>query len=280
MFDFAEEWRRQFKVRRAPDGAAEWDRRAREESTKFGPSAYSQEFLDRAGLLPGETIFDMGCGAGALAIPAAARGHAVLACDFSPAMLARLEAGIPADQRGLIRTQRLSWEDDWSAAGVAPRSFDVACASRSIITPDLADSLAKLSTVARRRACVTVTAGSSPRAFGQLFSDLGLAGRGHQDAAFVFGVLTQQGYEPQVGFIRSERHDRFATRAQAFDAYARMLDFTAEPLTSAARRTALADLEGWLDAHLVSQPAEGQGTDGVRVDVPRRFSWAFISWEV
>lgn len=297
MLDFGEEWRRQAQIRRKPDDAAHWDRRARDEVTKFGPSDYSEEFLDRARLLPGETLFDMGCGAGTLAIPAARRGHGVLACDFSPVMLQRLRAGIPDGLDLLIKTKLLSWDDDWEAAGVLPCSADVACASRSIITADLQDSLRKLSGVARRKACVTVTAGMSPRVFPALFRDLGLQGIGHQDASFVFGVLCQDGYQPEVSFIRSERYDRFASAEEAFATYARMFDFAVDPPQGGKRAHLENDLRAWLEMHL-AEDAAGEGAEGeirvwsrqdagdvaqalpYRVDVPREFAWAFISWDV
>lgn len=45
-------------------------------------------------LEPGESVLDMGCGAGSIAIPLAQAGHPVIAADFSPAMLGTLDAGI------------------------------------------------------------------------------------------------------------------------------------------------------------------------------------------
>lgn len=297
MFDFGEEWRQLAKLRRRPDSVDHWDKRARDEVAKFAPSEYSDKFLDRAGLQPGESLFDMGCGAGTLAIPAALRGHRVLACDFSAVMLERLRAGAPADCADRIETKQLAWADDWEAAGVVPRSYDVACASRSIITDDLEDSLHKLTGVARRRACVTVTAGMSPRVFPALFADLGLEGRGHQDAAFVFGVLSSAGYEPAVSFIHSTRYDRFASFDEAYRTYCKMLEFAIEPPEGAARVQAQAGVRAWLQQHLQRDEGRGASADEIRawtrqdaqgvahvlpyrVDVPRRFSWAFIAWDV
>lgn len=296
MFDFGEEWRRQAKVRRRPDSVAHWDKRGRDEVSKFAPSAYSDDFLERAQLREGESLFDMGCGAGTLAIPAASRGHAVLACDFSPVMLERLRQGTPDACAALIKTRQLAWEDDWRAAGIQPRSYDVACASRSIITDDLEDSLRKLTTVARRRVCVTVTAGSSPRVFPALFDALGLEGRGHQDAAFVFGILSSAGFEPQVNFMHSTRYDRFASPEEAQRAYCRMLDFALEPPEGAARVRAENGIHTWLLHHLRRVDGDGASADEIRawtredadgvarllpyrVDVPRCFSWAFIAWD-
>lgn len=274
MVDFGELWRGQARERRAADDARAWDKRAREAPGKYGPSAYSEEFLRLAGLRPGESVLDMGCGAGALAIPCAERGHRVLAADFSPVMLERCQAGVPADVAGLVETRLLAWDDDWEAAGLAPRSFDVAFASRSIATDDMEAALVKLSGVARRKCCITLVAGTSPRVSDALFRDLGLSCAGHQDAAFAFGILCQLGFRPEVRFISSERADRFATREEARVAYAGMLRF-ADGLPEGEGLACLeAKAREWVDAHLA--PAG----EGFAIDIPRRFSWAFISWNV
>lgn len=275
MVDFGELWRRESAIRRPPDDASAWDERARDAVTKYGPGEYSEEFLRRAALLPGETVLDMGCGAGALAVPCAQRGHDVLAADFSPVMLARCAAAVPPDAPGTVDTKLLAWDDDWDAVGIAPRSFDVALASRSIATADMKAAIAKLSRTARRKVCVTVVSGLSPRVSRPLFGDLGLTCRGHQDAAFVFAIACQLGFEPEVSFIRSERTDRFSTREAALADYVKMLRFAEEFSGTDVPPEAAADVGEWLDAHLVPE------VDGAfRVDAPRVFRWAFLSWEV
>ncbi|MDO4400281.1 MAG: methyltransferase domain-containing protein [Coriobacteriia bacterium] len=284
MADFGELWRQEARTRRAPDGAAAWDERARDFVSKYGPSGYSEEFLRLAGLQPGETVFDMGCGAGALAIPCAERGHAVLAADFSPKMLERCRDGVPGDAPGAVQTKLLAWDDDWEAAGLRPKSFDVAFASRSIATPDMEAAIKKLSRIARRKVCVTLVAGKSPRVSQSFFDDMGLRCVGHQDAAFAFGIATQLGYQPSVEFIRSTRADSFESRDQAYRAYQDMIRFAddapqGEELAACQQRA-----REWVDAHLQEDPMELAGVQEVgrglpyTIDVPRTFAWAFISW--
>lgn len=291
MVDFGELWRQEARNRRAPDDAAAWDERARDAVSKYGPSDYSREFLRLAGLLPGETVFDMGCGAGALAIPCALAGHDVLAADFSPVMLERCMAGVPADAPGTVETRLLAWDDDWDAAGLAPGSYDVACASRSIATADMEAAIAKLSRVAKRKVCVTLATGRSPRVSDAFLADLGLSCTGHPDAAFAFGIAVQMGYKPEVRFIDSVRADRFATPQEAHAAYCDMLRFADGPLEAEALERARSDARAWVDAHLKPAcevpPATGVPaiTEVERdlpycIDVPRVFTWAFLSWDV
>jgi hypothetical protein len=57
----------------------------------------------------------------------------------------------------------MSWEDDWRKVGIAPKSVDVAIASRSIMVHDLGAAIEKLETVARKRAAITVSTRFGPR---------------------------------------------------------------------------------------------------------------------
>ena len=286
MVDFGELWRQEARVRRAPDDAAAWDKRAHEFTSKYGPSGYSEEFLRLAGLQPGETVFDMGCGAGALAIPCAERGHAVLAADFSPVMLERCTSDAPAGVRPLIQTKLLSWDENWDIAGLTVHSYDVAFASRSIATADMQAAIMKLSRIARRKVCVTLVAGKSPRVSKALFDDLGLRCTGHQDAAFAFGIATQLGFQPSVEFIRSVRADSFESREQAYQAYEDMIRFSDEAPQGDRLSAYQQCAREWVDAHLREGSVELAGVQEVNrglaytIDAPRTFAWAFISWDV
>lgn len=161
--DWNGEWMRLQADRHRADDSFEWDKRAR----LFRPletALYARDFMKLLALKPGESVLDMGCGAGSIAIPLAQAGHPVIAADFSPAMLGTLDAGI--EYYGLedrITPLELAWDDDWDLVGPVAKAVDVAFASRSVTTTNLKGALAKLDRTARRRCAVTMVANSSPR---------------------------------------------------------------------------------------------------------------------
>jgi ubiquinone/menaquinone biosynthesis C-methylase UbiE len=76
-------------TRAAWDGiAAGYD----EHVTPSGDWALPEEALRRAGVRAGTRLLDVASGSGAISVPAARLGAEVLAVDFSPAMIERLEA--------------------------------------------------------------------------------------------------------------------------------------------------------------------------------------------
>lgn len=291
--DWNEEWKELQRARRHADDAAYWDKRSATFATKDAPNPYVDRFLELARIQPGESVFDMGCGTGALSVPLAAEGHRVTAADFSQGMLDKLRESL--DEKGCAQNAtlvKMSWSDDWRAFGVEPGSADVALASRSIATADLRDSLMRLTDVARRRVCITLSTGTSPRSDEGLLADLGIRGRLGYDYLYAFNILANDGLRPEISYIDSLRDDSFDSREDARASFARMVDSALEaPETyvdaaafEAARKRAMARLEEWLDAHLVPNEDAGKpDRKGVpqgklRTTRPRTISWAFISW--
>ena len=283
--DWNEEWKELQKVRRHADDAAFWDKRSATFTTKDAPNLYVEKFLEYAGIRPGETVFDMGCGTGALAVPLGEAGHKVVAADFSQGMLDQMQSRL--DEAG-VRTvfpKLMSWEDDWPAFGVREGMTDVVVASRSIATADLRDALLRLTEVARRRVCITLATGSSPRVDERILAAVGLPAVLGRDYLYAFNILAGEGLRAEVRYIDSTRDDTFASPEDAYEKLAAMIDdSSAVRASDTERQRARANLREWLTANLVPNESAGApDRKGIpqlawRLAEPRTVTWAFLAW--
>ncbi len=282
--DWSAEWKQLQAVRRRVDGSDFWDERAKTFAEKDTPDAYVADFLCLADVLPGESVFDMGCGTGDLAIPLARAGHRVTAADFSRGMLDALEGRLGQLGLGNVEAMQMSWDDDWLSRGLDPGSFDVCLASRSLSVNDLEGALLKLDALARRRVCVTISEGSSPRLDGRVLRALGLESTACRDHAYALAILADHGIRTSVSRIESERLDCFESPDDAYSYYARMVEGSAARMDPERLAQALADLREWLPGQLVEEdPDEAcrrpECRKRLRMREPRIISWAFISWD-
>lgn len=265
-------WKARQLTREAPHDASFWDERAKSFTSKDAPGSYTDRFLQLADVQPGETVFDMGCGTGNLSLPLGEAGHEVCAADFSPAMLDRLREELRQRSITCVRPMQLSWDDDWATHGIEPQSFDVCLASRSIATADLGEALGKLTAVARRRACITLATGISPRIDEAMLRDIGVAAAPNYDFIYAIAILHARGFLPELRYIHTERRDAFDSFDEALRRCSRMVEAVLGA-DSPERTRALERLRAWLDANLTEQ-------DGaLTLKRPRNVVWAFISWD-
>ena len=272
--DWGEEWKALQKARRKADDAAVWDEKAKTFPIAHGEqTSYVQRFLELAGVQPGETVLDMGCGTGALATPLAQAGCRVIACDFSQGMLDVMRA----DQRELgvtgVETHLMSWADNWDEFGLAEKSVDVALASRSIVTDDLKASLLKLDRVARRRACITLPCGPSPKTDERLLAAAGLSQQLGRDFLYAFNILATMGINPELSYIPSVRIETFPTLEDAQEGFSKIVREAAKHMVCEEEMdAALARLCTWLASNLV------EDEHGFHLSEERKVTWAFIAW--
>lgn len=286
--DWNAEWMALQQARKDVSDVAFWDAHARQFPKRTKPSVYVPAFLRLLDLRIGESVFDMGCGMGAIALPLAKAGHAVCAADFSSAMLDQLRAD--AKREGVserIRTINMSWEDNWDSHGVAPKSADVCIASRSIAINDMRRAFLKLSQVARSRVCITLATETSPRIASDILQELGVRPRFGKSYQYALNILINEGLSPTLRYIDSDRDNTFADVGEARAAFTRMIDDAAGThLCGAERARVLTRLDAWLDENLEENDEEGlpdkkgRPQKGLRLTRDRRIRWAFISWEV
>lgn len=285
MIDFEKEWELVQRTRPKPNDAHGWNKRSARYDNKDAKNAYARDFLKLAGIYDGESVFDMGCGTGTLAIMLAKRGCAVHAADFSEGMLEKLAENARMHDADTIDAFKMSWEDDWSAFGVEDDMVDVAIASRSMAVPRLDEALDKLTRIARRKCCITMTTGAAPYVDSRILSAIGVPAASTKDYLYAFGILAQKGFEPTVDYIYSTRKDTFDSHAEALADFSRMIDRCGTPLTDAERDAAYGRLSAWLEEHIVENPDAGKPDkkgmpEGLLcLDVLRVVSWAFISWD-
>jgi len=112
-------------------------------------SAFARAALDFAGgVSPGERVLDVAAGTGALTLEAAADGAQVLATDFAPGMIERLQARLA--EAGLDKTGCEARVMDGQALDLPDDSFDAAFSVFGVILfPDWEQGLRELHRVVR-----------------------------------------------------------------------------------------------------------------------------------
>lgn len=284
MLDFEKEWEFIQQTRPKPTDAQGWNKRSARYDNKDAKNAYAEEFIKKAGILPGESVFDMGCGTGTIDVLLAKQGHSVLAADFSDGMLEKLSENARMHDVH-IDAIKMSWEDDWSDFGLADNMVDVAIASRSMAVPRLDEALDKLTRIARRRCCITMTTGTAPYVDSRILSAIGVPVSSTKDYLYAFGILAQKGFEPRVDHIYSTRKDTFDSREEALCDFSRMIERCGTPLSDEEKAIAKDRLSQWLAEHIVENPDAGKPDkkglpEGILcLDVLRVISWACITWD-
>lgn len=267
-FDWNDAWKARQLRRRHADDVEFWNGRAPSFAKTAGTSPYAREFLQRAGIEAGQTVFDMGCGSGTLALPLAQQGIEVWACDFSPKMIELMMKRAELEgTAGLIHPISLSWAEDWSVRELP--TCDVAFASRSVATSDLRSALEKLDGQARERVCMTLGTDLSPRCDEVLLRAAGRPPEPYTDYVYGMNILWQMGRQPSLSYIRSQRSGTFASPEEALEQTCRAMEATA------AERERL---EAYTREHIV-RDVDKHGEPCWRYDHTRVTSWAFISWD-
>jgi len=176
----------------------EWDDKSADMAVSAPNTPYVDAFIARMQLSPEDTVVDIGCGPGTLAVPLAKKVAKVIAVDYSPRMLEALRAYAGREGVTNIETRCLSWEDDWDAL---PRA-DIAVASRSLEVDDIDAALEKMVRHARKACYLTYKAGGSYVDM-EILDFIGRAVVPKPDFWYIPLILYQKGYLPRVDYIQT-----------------------------------------------------------------------------
>ncbi len=261
--DFAELYRNHIRLAtREPKRAQDWDEKAKKmQATQFDlQSGYVQDFLSRMQFGENDTVLDVGCGGGAIALSVAPYVRQVYALDYSPGMLDLLRQR--AAQLGINNITPIlrAWEDNWDDIV----QCDICVSSRSSMVADLQGALDKLNAKAKKAVYMTMTVDKD-------FIDrdvlrfIGRDGVGFPNYIYAVNLLYQQGYAVSVNFL--ERGCGVPKPAT---------DFSETDFIRSVKWSIGSDLS-WAEIHkLKVYYAQHQSR---LVHTPTQRRWAFLSWE-
>jgi SAM-dependent methyltransferase len=242
--------------------SAYWDKRAHSFARNSSGSDYARKFLRYVKVKPDWTVLDVGCAAGTLAIPLAERVKEVTAVDISDRMLTMLKE--QCSKLGImnIRSLRASWEDDWETVGIG--EYDVAIASRSLITDDYRNAISKLDRAARKRVCISTFVGDGPHDR-RIYEAMGRELNTGPDYIYFCNLLYQMGINANLNFIPSHVRNSYESHDEAFGVIGLRLGEMSQREEEA--------LSAYLKRHLMRR--------GGKWEMPyhRKINWAVLWWD-
>lgn len=239
-----------FKTKSAED----WDAKAADMAPRVINSPYVDDFISRMSLEPHDTVLDIGCGPGTLALALAKKVKKVIAIDYSKQMLEQLR--IHAAREGIenIEALHVSWEDDWSNLP----QVDIVVASRSMEVGCMHSALEKMNRHARKACYLTYKVGGS-YVDEEILSAIGKEVRLKPDFWYIPLLLYTQGYLPRIDYIEAGSGSVKGESEEAF-------------VTSL--RWSLGELSQEQALRARAYYTECQGKPRIKP-----FMWAFVSWE-
>jgi SAM-dependent methyltransferase len=236
--------------------AVDWDEKAESMSKRVIDSPYTAEFVSKMNLEGCESLLDVGCGPGTIALALAPKMKKVCGLDFSTGMLECFLKN--AHDRGVVsaKTVHRSWEDDWGDV----EEFDIVVASRSIEVKDLKDALKKLNSKAKKAVYVTYKAGGS-FVDEEILEFIGKDIVTRPDYMYVLLVLREMGIYAKLDFIDTPGG---SVSYEAKESFLLSLEWSVGGLEDGQKLKAEEFYDKYISAGIFK---------------PTGFKWAFIHWE-
>jgi len=184
---------------------ARWDKTAAQFRQWMEVDNYPVKLMQHVKLSPEWSVLDLGCGTGAVSIPAAKKASRVTALDISGEMLQILKED--AEKQGLsnISYVHRSWDDMVVGKDIEPH--DIVVASRSMgRESDIQSALEKIDSTALKYVYITVWGGGEQSHCKGVPATLGRPVRDTPDHVYFYNILSQMGIRANVQHL--ECHSR------------------------------------------------------------------------
>ena len=247
---------------REPKQPADWDKKAEQmQATQFDlQNNYVQDFISRMDFNGAETLLDVGCGGGAIALSAANHFAQVYALDYSQGMLNLLQQRASALHIHHVKPILRAWDDNWDDVP----ECDICVSSRSSMVNDLQASLDKLNAKAKKAVYMSMTV-DKDFLDRDMLKFIGRDGVGFPNYIYAVNMLYQQGYRVKVDFLNSGCGMTAPSAVNSEEDFLRTVKWSIG--------SDLTDLE---IRKLKDYFAHNQGQTLVR---PAQRNWAFLSWK-
>lgn len=235
----------------------EWNKKATSMNKKIHKSIYNDELISKMDFSGCESLLDVGCGVGNVAMKLAQKVSSIFALDYSNVMLELLNENIKAQNIQNITPINASWEDDWKEI---PRA-DIVLASRSMEVSNMKEALEKINEKANKRVYITYKVGGSfvdkkvLKAMGKEIFD-------KPDYIYVLNILYGMGINPTLSYLKSEgRREQYDTKEN----FIKSVEWSLDTLNDSEREK----LSLYYDSLGENRPNDDQYN-----------YWALMSWEV
>ncbi|MHB8119293.1 MAG: class I SAM-dependent methyltransferase [Methanothrix sp.] len=211
------------------DLVSHWDSKAKEFNKrvmKHKEKAESQAAT--LGLLPHETVLDVGAGTGRLAIPMARLAKSVTALDQSAGMLACLQENMRAEGLENIQCLQKSWQD-LDEGDI--EQHDVVLSYNSLGVYDLKEALAKMDSLAKRAVYIfTFTDNKRDDGFKEFLRRGKHGRRDHGPAGYlvIYNLLADMGIYADIKIMDWHSQEHYSSLDDAVAEWKQMHEVPAE----------------------------------------------------
>ncbi|MGD9552964.1 MAG: class I SAM-dependent methyltransferase [Arcobacteraceae bacterium] len=236
----------------------EWNKKAQSMNKKIHKSIYNDELIAKIDFTDCQSLLDVGCGVGNIAVKVAKKIPKVYALDYSDVMLEFLNENMALEKCENITPIKASWEEDWSEIP----SADIVLASRSMEVKDMKEALEKINAKANKRVYITYKVGGS-FVDKKILKAMGKAIFDKPDYIYVLNILYGMGINAKLDYLRSEgRREQYDSK----ESFIKSVEWSLDDLTQE-------------DKEKLSLYYDSLGENKENVAEQYNY-WALISWDV